>query len=248
MAANRGQHTGSANETIRNVIFTSVGGQEVRIRLSDAVRPAGRCVIGAATVGPAGQRRQPQRAPPTQITFDGRRSVTVPAGEEDGQRPGPHDRWPRCRTWPSASTSPQATRARHLSTSSAHADRQPPGRLRRPRQLTPATGAFTDPRHRPGTSWTGSRSSARTRKAGVGRGPRPTRSPTASAPPPALNDRWPDFLARRLDRQSTAAEAPGRAGRGHRRQPGAEPLGLLRAQRGRRGSTGTCSTSPGSAP
>src|ERR1700759_5847069 len=35
MVANRGNH-GFANETIRKVIFTSVGGQAVRIRLGDA--------------------------------------------------------------------------------------------------------------------------------------------------------------------------------------------------------------------
>ncbi len=73
-------NTGFRNETIRNVIFTSVGGQEVRIRLSNLYgrRPLH---IGAATVGAvASDGNLSTSAYP--ITFDGSRSVTVPAGEE----------------------------------------------------------------------------------------------------------------------------------------------------------------------
>ncbi len=79
MVANRGNH-GFANETIRNVIFTSVGGQEVRVRLSnaDGDRPL---VIGAASVGAAGSDAS-LSGPAYPVTFNGRRSVTVPIGEE----------------------------------------------------------------------------------------------------------------------------------------------------------------------
>jgi len=79
IVANRGNH-GFQNETIRNVIFTSVGGQQVRIRLSnaDGDRPLH---IGAASVGEAGSDGS-LSGPAYPVTFDGRPSVTVPVGEE----------------------------------------------------------------------------------------------------------------------------------------------------------------------
>jgi lysophospholipase L1-like esterase len=79
MGTNRA-NTGFRDETIRNVVFTSVGGQEVRIRLSNLYgrRPL---YIGAASVGAvASDGNLSTSAYP--VTFDGSRSVTIPAGEE----------------------------------------------------------------------------------------------------------------------------------------------------------------------
>ena len=71
---------GFRDQTIRDVISTSVGGQEVRIRLSNLYgdRPLR---IGAATVGAvASDGNLSGSAYP--VTFNGSRSVTIPAGEE----------------------------------------------------------------------------------------------------------------------------------------------------------------------
>jgi lysophospholipase L1-like esterase len=79
MTANRANN-GFRDQTIRNIIFTSVGGQEVRIRLSNLYgqRPLR---IGAVSVGAvASDGNLSGSAYP--ITFDGSRSVTIPAGQE----------------------------------------------------------------------------------------------------------------------------------------------------------------------
>ena len=71
---------GFRDQTIRDVISTSVGGQEVRIRLSNRYgdRPLR---IGAATVGAvASDGNLSGSAYP--VTFNGRRSVVIPVGEE----------------------------------------------------------------------------------------------------------------------------------------------------------------------
>jgi lysophospholipase L1-like esterase len=79
MVANRAD-TGFRDQTIRNVIFTSVGGQEVRIRLSNRYgdRPLR---IGQASVGVVASDGN-LSGPAYAVTFDGSRSVVVPAGEE----------------------------------------------------------------------------------------------------------------------------------------------------------------------
>ena len=79
MVANRADD-GFRDQTIRNLLFTSVGGQEVRIRLSNLYgdRPLH---IGAAGVGAvASDGNLSGSAYP--VTFNGSRSVVVPAGQE----------------------------------------------------------------------------------------------------------------------------------------------------------------------
>ncbi len=79
MGTNRA-NTGFRDKTIRNIVFTSIGGQQVRIRLSNLYgkRPL---YIGAASVGAvASDANLDTSAYP--ITFGGSRSVTIPAGEE----------------------------------------------------------------------------------------------------------------------------------------------------------------------
>jgi lysophospholipase L1-like esterase len=73
-------NTGFHDETVRNVVFASVGGQQVRIRLSNLYgkRPLH---IGQASVGAvASDGNLSGSAYP--VTFDGSPSVTIPVGEE----------------------------------------------------------------------------------------------------------------------------------------------------------------------
>jgi lysophospholipase L1-like esterase len=79
IVANRADE-GFRNNTIRNIVFTSVGGQQLRIRLSNlyGTRPL---YIGQASVGVvASDGNLSGSAHP--VTFNGSRSVTIPVGEE----------------------------------------------------------------------------------------------------------------------------------------------------------------------
>ena len=79
--------TGFHDQTIRNIVFTSIGGREVRIRLSNVfgTRPL---VIGKATVG-AVATGAALSGPAYPVTFAGRGSVRVPAGQEVVSDPVP---------------------------------------------------------------------------------------------------------------------------------------------------------------
>jgi lysophospholipase L1-like esterase len=79
MTANRA-NDGFRDQTIRNIIFTSVGGQQVRIRLSNLYgeRPL---TIGAASVGAVASDGK-LSTPAYPVTFDGHRAVTIPPGQE----------------------------------------------------------------------------------------------------------------------------------------------------------------------
>ena len=78
---------GFHDQTIRNIVFTSVGGREIRIRLSNifGTRPLviGRASVGAVASGGA------LSGPVYAVMFDGRPSVRVPAGEEVVSDPVP---------------------------------------------------------------------------------------------------------------------------------------------------------------
>lgn len=73
--------TGFSNQTVRNIVFTSVGGDEARIHLSNAFG-TGPVEIGQATVGE--ELSGAELAPGTvrSLTFNGNSSVTIPAGSE----------------------------------------------------------------------------------------------------------------------------------------------------------------------
>lgn len=79
MAGNRAGR-GFRNKTIRNIVFTSVGGQELRIRLSNlyGTRPLH---IGQASVGAVASDGN-LGGPAYPVTFNGSGSVVVPVGEE----------------------------------------------------------------------------------------------------------------------------------------------------------------------
>ena len=73
-------HAGFSDTTIRNIVFTSIGGSEIRIRLSNVfgTQPLD---IGQASVGEVASGGA-LSGPPFPVMFNGRRSVLVPAGEE----------------------------------------------------------------------------------------------------------------------------------------------------------------------
>jgi lysophospholipase L1-like esterase len=78
---------GFHDQTIRNIVFTSVGGREIRIRLSNifGTRPL---VIGGTSVG-AVATGGALSGPAYAVMFDGRGSVRVPAGQEVVSDPVP---------------------------------------------------------------------------------------------------------------------------------------------------------------
>jgi lysophospholipase L1-like esterase len=77
---------GLTNQTVRNVLFLSVGGDRVRVRLSNTfgARPM---VIGHSSV--AVQAANADAVPRTvrELTFHGRRAVTIPAGVQEFSDP-----------------------------------------------------------------------------------------------------------------------------------------------------------------
>jgi lysophospholipase L1-like esterase len=67
---------GFADQTIRNVVFTSVGGTMARVRFTNAFGTVP-LEIGRAAIGPAGGG-----GAPVALAFDGRASVLIPPGGE----------------------------------------------------------------------------------------------------------------------------------------------------------------------
>jgi lysophospholipase L1-like esterase len=72
---------GFRNQTIRNIIFTSVGGSMVRVRFTNAfgLLPLR---IGAAAIGVERSHAALARGTSVALSFDGRRSVVIPPGSE----------------------------------------------------------------------------------------------------------------------------------------------------------------------
>jgi lysophospholipase L1-like esterase len=72
---------GFANQTVRDIVFTSVGGSDIRIRLSNAsgTRPLR---VGAVSVGVAAGGAAVATGSPLPVLFGNRTSVTVPAGAD----------------------------------------------------------------------------------------------------------------------------------------------------------------------
>ena len=73
--------SGFDNQSVRNIVFTSVGGDVLRLHLSNAFGTRA-LAVGSASVGV--ELVGPQLVPDTirDVTFNGRRSVTIPAGGE----------------------------------------------------------------------------------------------------------------------------------------------------------------------
>jgi hypothetical protein len=72
---------GLANQTVRNAVFVSAGGSSVRVRLTNAFGTAP-VRVGRASVAVQASGAAPVPGSTVPLTFDGGRSVTVPAGRE----------------------------------------------------------------------------------------------------------------------------------------------------------------------
>ncbi len=80
-------HGGFRDETIRNIVFTSIGGREIRIRLSNLFGTR-TLVIGQASVGAVASGGA-LSGPAYPVRFDGSTSVRVPPGQEALSDPVP---------------------------------------------------------------------------------------------------------------------------------------------------------------
>jgi lysophospholipase L1-like esterase len=74
--------TSFADQTVRNVIFTSVGGSALRVRVSNTFGSAP-LQVGAVSVGVVLDGSQLLPGTSRTVTFGGKTSVTVPAGAEE---------------------------------------------------------------------------------------------------------------------------------------------------------------------
>lgn len=72
---------GFTNQTVRNIVYTSVGGSRVRIRLSNTFGTAP-LTIGDASVAVAETGAETVPGTMRQLRFDGQTSVTIPIGQE----------------------------------------------------------------------------------------------------------------------------------------------------------------------
>jgi lysophospholipase L1-like esterase len=81
-------NAGFSNQTVRNIVFASVGGSQIRIRLSNAFGKRA-VTVGRASVGIplTGARLVPGTTHP--VTFGGKASVTIPLGGEALSDPVP---------------------------------------------------------------------------------------------------------------------------------------------------------------
>jgi lysophospholipase L1-like esterase len=79
---------GFRNATIREIVFTSVGGARVRVRLTNAFGAAP-LRIGRAAVALAANGARTVAGTATSLYFDGRRSVLIPPGAEVTSDPAP---------------------------------------------------------------------------------------------------------------------------------------------------------------
>jgi lysophospholipase L1-like esterase len=70
-----------SDQTVRNIIYTSVGGSEVRVRLSNAFG-SGSVEVGAASAGVVLNGAQLVPGMSRSLTFGGRASVTIAAGKQ----------------------------------------------------------------------------------------------------------------------------------------------------------------------
>lgn len=73
--------SGFSNQTVRNVVFPSVGGTLVRVRFTNTFgqQPL---VIGAAAIAERSKGAAVARGDSVRLTFAGRRSITIPPGAE----------------------------------------------------------------------------------------------------------------------------------------------------------------------
>lgn len=73
--------SGFADQTVRNVVFASVGGTSVRVRLTNTFGQEP-LVIGAAAIGRSSAGADVVRGESVRLTFGGHRSITIPPGAQ----------------------------------------------------------------------------------------------------------------------------------------------------------------------
>lgn len=76
-----GDTTQFSNQTVRNIIYTSVSGSEVRVRLSNTFG-SGPVEVGATSLGVVLDGAQLVPGTSHSVTFGGHTSVTIPVGEQ----------------------------------------------------------------------------------------------------------------------------------------------------------------------
>jgi len=76
-----GGTTGFSNQTVRNIIYTSISGSEVQVRLSNTFG-SGPVEVGATSLGVVLDGAQLVPGTSQSLTFGGHTSVTIPAGGE----------------------------------------------------------------------------------------------------------------------------------------------------------------------
>ena len=78
-----GDHSaaGFSNQTVRDIVFSSVGGSAARVTISNTFGSSP-LTVGAADVAVAGQGAAVQPGTTHALTFGGRSSVTIPAGKQ----------------------------------------------------------------------------------------------------------------------------------------------------------------------
>ena len=74
-------YAGFSNQTVRNIIYTSVGGNELRVRVSNTFG-ATALTVGSVSVGVVLDGAQLVPGTARTLTFGGKTSVTIPAGAE----------------------------------------------------------------------------------------------------------------------------------------------------------------------
>jgi lysophospholipase L1-like esterase len=79
---------GLTNQTVRNVVFLSAGGDQVRVRLTNTFG-AEPLSVDHASVAVQGNGAAPVSGTLRELTFHGRRGVTVPAGAQEFSDPAP---------------------------------------------------------------------------------------------------------------------------------------------------------------
>ena len=214
-------NAGFSNQTVRNIVFTSVAGNQIRIRLSNTFGKRA-VTVGRVSVGIplTGAQLVPGTTHP--VTFGGQASVTIPLGGEVVSDPVPLKVAPLEQLAVSLYLPAATGRATY------HFTAQQTGYIASGDQASATAGtAYTTT----DTSWyfLDGVLAQNTAAAGtvVAFGDSITDGFQSQT---GANARWPNYLARRLD-AAMGAQRPRGGGRGHQRKPRPAQLALLRRQR-----------------
>ena len=200
------------NQTLRQIVHASLGGERIRVVLSNAFGSAP-LAVGAAHVALRTKDAAIDSKSDRALTFGGSPSVHIAAGAVGRQRSGEP---PGARVRGSGDRRVPARRHGRIAVAADDARGGAADELRVHRRQSRRCGgpAGGDDDRRRGSSSRASRWRRRIRRAPWWRSA--IRLPTARGPRPNTNSRWPDVLARRL---AASNDEDGRAQPGHRRQP-----------------------------